>query len=152
MAHKSERQAKILEIINSASVATQAQLARRLKAAGLPCTQASVSRDIHELGLVKREGHYVADAEGVAALRIPELGDTVRRFLVDAVRVGDNLVVVKTYPGTANGFAIFLDRSGWPGLVGTIAGDDTLFLAMRNRAAAKSVERHLLALLAERAA
>ena len=151
MAQKNERQTKILEIVNQSSIATQAQLARRLKAAGLPCTQASVSRDIRELHLVKREGHYVADPDA-AALRVPELGESVRRFLVDATRVGDNLVVVKTYPGTANGFAVFLDRSGWPGLVGTIAGDDTLFLAVRNRAAARSVERHLLDLLNEHAA
>lgn len=151
MAHKNERQAKILEIVGQSSIETQAQLARRLKAAGLPCTQASVSRDIRDLHLVKREGHYVSDPDG-AALRVPELGETVRRFLVDATRVGDNLVVVKTYPGTANGFAVFLDRSGWPGLVGTIAGDDTLFLAVRNRAAARSVERHLLDLLNEHAA
>src|SRR5882724_6553154 len=77
--HKNERQAKILEIVGHTSIATQAQLARRLKAAGLPCTQASVSRDIRELHLVKREGHYVADPDAVA-LQIPELGDTVRRF------------------------------------------------------------------------
>lgn len=152
MPQKNERQAKILEIVEHSSIATQSQLARRLKAAGLPCTQASVSRDIRELNLVKREGHYVADPDAAETLRVPELGDTVRRFLVDATRVGDNLVVVKTYPGTANGFAVFLDRSGWPGLVGTIAGDDTLFLAVRNRAAAKSVERHLLDLLNEHAA
>ena len=122
---KSERQKLILEVISSQRVRRQDELARHLHDAGLEVTQASISRDLDELGVVKRDGHYTR-VELEAAASNP-LG-------VSAVdTAGDNLVVVRCSSGLASAAAVRIDSERIPQIVGTIAGDDTIFVAVKDR-------------------
>ena len=130
------RQARILEIIASRDIETQHQLMEALMDAGVKSTQATVSRDIKELRLVKElspEGRY----RYAAAVRdeITDYEMRLRKIFRESVTAYDtaqNIVVIKTLPGLANGACSALDGMSIPGLVGTIAGDDTAFLAMRD--------------------
>ena len=130
---KIDRQALIRGIVADYRVDTQSALVERLHAAGVSCTQASISRDIREIGLVKRGGRYV---EPQAAAAVPDLVDfasSIAAFLQSATAVGDHLVVVRTLPGTAHSIGIYVDGIDWPGVVGSVAGDDTLFVAVVDR-------------------
>ena len=114
--------------------ATQAELVRALRQAGFPATQATVSRDIVELGLVKvaRDGHhaYAPPPAPPATAGVERL----RRFCednpVDAASAG-SLIVLRSLPGTANALAAAFDAAAFPEAVGTIAGDDTVFVAVK---------------------
>jgi transcriptional regulator of arginine metabolism len=136
-----------MEIIESERVTTQAGLAERLEEAGFPCTQASISRDVRELGLVKRNGTYTlpGDNDGDSP-PADELGSSVAPFIRSATVVGENLVVVQTVTGTANSVGLLMDRAGWPGLVGTVAGDDTIIAAVTDREAGQAVVRRVLSI------
>lgn len=151
MTSKAERHTRLLEIIRRESIGTQSDLAERLQQEGIACTQASVSRDIRELGLVKRGGVYMAAEEpGSGTPDTEDLAGSIRPFLRSAVAVGEHLVVVHTVTGTANSVGMFMDQTGWPGLVGTVAGDDTIFAAVEDRAAADELVTRLQAILEER--
>lgn len=138
---KSYRQEKILEIIARQEIETQNQLIEALKAEGYDSTQATVSRDIRELRLVKElaaDGGYKYalpsdNASGDYSTRL----QTIFNESVKEIRQAQNLVVIKTLPGLANGACAALDAMEVNGLVGTIAGDDTAFLAMTDTEAAK---------------
>ena len=123
--NKSYRQGQILKLIRARRLHTQQDLARALRAVGIPATQVTLSRDIRELGLVKTPAGYApvgsepAPAADVAAL--------AREFVLD-VRAAQNLVVLRTPAGHANSVAIALDRANWPEVTGTIAGDDTVLV------------------------
>lgn len=143
LARKQHRQQALLRLVNQQKLATQQELVRALKGAGFPATQATVSRDIVELGLVKvpRNGTHAYAPPTVA----PGGGgtDRLRRFCEDYPAEGDlagNLVVLRSPPGTANALAIALDTSGLGEIIGTVAGDDTVFIAT-------STERHARSLL-----
>ncbi len=126
---KPERQVALRRIVQTEPLATQAELVERLRAEGIECTQASVSRDLRELGLVKRGGVYRPSP--MAA--VPDIGDFAHKvggFVRSATAVGEHLVVVHALPGTAHSVGVYLDSVGWPGVVGTVAGDDTLFVAV----------------------
>ncbi len=129
---KTERQAALLEIIRAESIGTQTELVRKLREKGVVCTQVSVSRDIRELGLSKKAGRYTAptDATESPAMDVVELSSSVSAFIVRIAPVGDNLVVVNTMPGTAHSVGVLMDNLKWPEIAGTVAGDDTLFLAV----------------------
>ena len=131
---KSERQRALVSIIRNETIRTQSELARHLKDRGISCTQVSVSRDIRELRLVKRSGRYTEpeDSTGESQM-IDELASSVSVFLKEVTMVGENLIVVKTLPGTAHSVGSLLDRVDWEGLVGTVAGDDTIFIATFGR-------------------
>lgn len=128
---KDKRQKKILELIAEQSIGTQEELTRALTEAGFPATQATVSRDIRELGLRKQSGdgqgsRYVSGSTGSSA--------TYRQILSSSmlsVEPAGNLIVIRTVSGAAMAVGAALDHMHLPGLVGCIAGDDTLFLAVR---------------------
>jgi len=144
---RSERHHALRDIVASGRVTTQAGLADRLRAAGFPCTQASVSRDVRELGLLKRGGAYaVPEEEGAAVLGADQLATTIAPFLRSAAVVVDHLLVVHTLTGTANSVGVYMDQTGWPGLVGTVAGDDTIIAVVADAAAGRAAAARLEAI------
>jgi transcriptional regulator of arginine metabolism len=124
---KEVRQQAILGMLRETPVASQPELVERLAARGILATQSSVSRDLRELGVAWVGGRYVApaegDGEGEAAL------ESVVRFVRSAKPAGPNLTVVLTTVGAAQPVASAMDHSAWPEVVGTLAGDDTIFVA-----------------------
>jgi len=143
---KAARQARILEIIRGGSVRTQDALAARLNEQGVEVSQVTLSRDLRELGVVKSpEGYREAGAVPPPASE-EQLARALRDFRTDC-RAAANLVVLKTRPGAAGPLALALDRVGWAEIVGTIAGDDTIFVATASPAVAKALVRRLDALV-----
>jgi transcriptional regulator of arginine metabolism len=133
MLTKTTRQSQLLELIRTSWIATQGDLVEALRQRGVDCTQASISRDIAELGLSKRGGRYVEPAPDEQLPDVDELAAKIGGFLRRSVAVGDNLVVIHTLSGTANSVAVYLDHRDLPGLAGTVAGDDTIFAAVSDR-------------------
>ncbi len=149
------REQAILQILAERDVQTQGELVGELEALGFGVTQATVSRDVRRLGVVK-----LPSAEGTARYVPPEAageppdrpggGRTARdelaavfRESVVAVDAGDALLAVRTPPGRANAVAITIDGARIPEIVATVAGDDTIFLLMRNQADRRIVRRAL---------
>ena len=144
-----KRQLKILELISTRPVRTQEELAEALNAEGWSVTQSSVSRDIATLGLVKAEGAYQRPGRLARAASHPDEARIIEGVLT-AESAGDSLLVIHTPPGEANRVAVALDRLAWPDLIGTIAGDDTIFLAVKDVRAQRAVLRHLRGLREKR--
>jgi transcriptional regulator of arginine metabolism len=137
-----KRQLKILELISARPIRTQEELAEALAAEGWPVTQSSVSRDITALKLVKVDGAYQRPARVTTP---PEHPDE-RRITEGVLTIdlaGEALMVLHTPAGEANRVALALDRLAWGDIIGTIAGDDTIFLAVKNRQAQQRVLRQL---------
>jgi transcriptional regulator of arginine metabolism len=128
---KAERQKQILKLIREQHVYTQEHLAQLLRELGIETTQVTLSRDMRELGLVKTPEGYAELASAT-----PKFYGLVREFLTGA-QSAQNLVVLKTSPGHAMSLAIALDTEALPGVIGTIAGDDTIFVAMPDAEAAR---------------
>lgn len=142
------RRTQILDVLRSESVGTQAELRQKLAKRGIHVTQATVSRDIEELGVVKmREGYRLADSPPPAAAPMPTLPTLLKEFMRE-VRQASNLVIVKTHPGNAHSVAVALDAAEWPELAGTVAGDDTIFVATPGRREASRVRKKILELVA----
>ena len=140
---KTYRQGQILKLIRSKKISTQEELAQELKNQGIAATQVTLSRDLRDLRLVKtREGYQEMAPEETG----PGFTMLAGEFLNDVLRA-QNLVVLKTSPGHANSVAVALDREGWPEVVGTIAGDDTILLITPDNPTAESVQERLLELL-----
>ncbi len=137
---KSNRQQVILEIIAQHEVETQEQLLEHLKARGIHTTQATVSRDIKQLHLVKEQsshGFYrYAPAQTRTASGFAGRLKTIFKESVTSCDMAQNIVVIKTMPGLANAAAAAVDGMDLPDLVGSLAGDDTALLIMRTPAAA----------------
>ncbi|MGE5558301.1 MAG: arginine repressor [Bacillota bacterium] len=140
---KNFRQTLIIEAVKSGLVGTQEELGVFLAQNGLKVTQATISRDIKELGLIK-----VSTSDGRYCYVLPSqrtTGDLVkkaRRIFEDSVSSFDyseNLVVVKTAPGLAHGVAAAVDNLNWPGIIGTIAGDDTILIVVKEKAKVRQV-------------
>lgn len=135
--NKIERHKQILKLIREEEIYTQEALAQLLGKRGIEATQVTLSRDIRELGLVKTAQGY---AElGGATTKFESLA---REFMVSA-QSAQNLVVLKTTPGHAMSLAIALDNEDWPNVVGTLAGDDTIFVAMPDPILAKKFAAEL---------
>ncbi len=148
---KQLRQQQIRDIVERRPIRTQHELAAALRERGFRATQATVSRDVAELGLIKlgRGGVQsyalpprVDDAEASAEERLAKL----LHDLPMEVREAGPLLVVRTVPGSAHAIAAALDRSRWPEVVGSIAGDDTLFIAFADRGSLLRIQRRLLRL------
>lgn len=144
---KKERHQLIRQIIEVQNIETQEDLARALLEHGYNVTQATVSRDIKEMMLVKvpnvRGGYsYAFPKERTHVLTPEKLERTLRDSVVN-VRMGGNLVVLHTMPGTAQGVAFVIDSMKWPGVLGTVAGDDTIFTAMDQPESAPEFIRYL---------
>ncbi len=143
LARKHKRQQVLLRLVQQHRLSTQQDLVRALGGAGFAATQATVSRDIVELGLVKvpRDGAHVYAAP--TAVSGGGGTDRLRKFCEDYPvegRLAGNIVVLRSPPGTANAMAIALDTSELAEIIGTVAGDDTVFVAT-------STERHARSLL-----
>ena len=142
------RRTQILNLLHTDPAATQEELRRKLARRGIHVTQATVSRDIEELGLVKtRSGYRLPDAAEPSAPVQPTLQVILKEFLQDA-RQASNLVLLKTYPGNAHSVAAVLDAQDWAEVVGTVAGDDTIFVATPSAREAAQFRKKILALAA----
>jgi len=142
---KAFRQAQILKLVRSRSISTQEELAERLSDTGIDASQVTLSRDVRELRLIKTAAGY---REQNAAEPEPS-NDSLRRVLQEFlrdIRVAQNLVILRTVPGGAQPVARALDTENWSEIVGTVAGDDTIFIAAPNGASAKRLRGKLLEL------
>jgi transcriptional regulator of arginine metabolism len=133
---KAARHARIVGLIRERSVHSQTELAELLAAEGTQVTQATLSRDLEELGAVKVSGAYLIPEDGNRPLRQVEQAPArlvrLLRELLTGADASGNLVVLRTPPGAAQFLASALDRSGLPDVVGTIAGDDTILVVSRD--------------------
>ena len=142
---KSWRQAQLLELIDREPVASQEELRQRLHAKGIEATQATISRDLKELGLVKRAGDGAYARPG-AERGSPAVSEHLRRAvgtLLRSLERVDPLLLVRTDRGQAQGLAEWIDRAQLPEVAGTVAGDDTILLVCRGAAAAQALEHKL---------
>lgn len=137
---KINRQTMILEIISQENIETQEQLLARLQERGIRSTQATISRDIKQMHLIKEpmgQGHYKYAVSGNRTkLNVAEKLQTIFRECIVSIDYAQNIVVLKTMPGLANGACSALDNMEMNDIVGSIAGDDTAFLLMRDSEAA----------------
>ena len=144
--NKFERQGTILRLVGEQQLSTQSDVVQALRDEGLDAVQATVSRDIAQLGLVKvrgDDGRLVYAHPGASDLdRLSELAAALRRWVV-ALEPTDNLVVLRTPPGFANALARAVDDAALPEVAGCIAGDDTIFLAVREGFAAAELAEQL---------
>jgi transcriptional regulator of arginine metabolism len=139
---KAARQKAILELLHRGPVESQEELQGFLAKRGFEAGQATLSRDIRELGLVKTPDGYAAGrGAAIAEPVLPSVARLVREFVVD-VRLAQNLIVLKTSVGSAQPVAAAVDAEDWPEVVGTLAGDDTiLMISPDNRTAQQLVRR-----------
>lgn len=132
---KSGRLKAIADLVSSVSVTRQEQLLGLLTKSGYSVTQASVSRDLDELGITKVDGRYTLPKKPITATEAEAL--TLRR-------AGDNLIVARCAPGMASAAAVRIDALDLSEIVGTIAGDDTIFIAVADAADQKTVIRKIM--------
>jgi transcriptional regulator of arginine metabolism len=141
------RHKAILDVIRSGEIASQEELMHGLKARNIEVSQSTLSRDIQELRLAKTGGMYtVVDAEPAMKHSDESFRRIIREFLLD-IAVAKNIVVVKTGPGHASTVSQALDEAGWPEAIGTIAGENTIFIAARSERDGKRLERRIRELL-----
>jgi transcriptional regulator of arginine metabolism len=126
---KRDRQQQILSLIQAKPIGTQEDLRALLESSGVPATQSSVSRDLEELGVVKQHGHYT----------LPRTNGAAIRGLLSLDHAGDSLVIARTVPGLASAVAVEIDAAALPEIVGTIAGEDTIFIAVRESKAQRII-------------
>lgn len=137
--NKSLRQRAVLEVVGQEPVANQEDLQRALRKRGFKVTQATLSRDIRDLGLIKTAaGYALPQGEASASVALPPVKRLVREFVLEA-RPAQNLLVVKTIIGSAQPVAAALDEQEWEEVVGTIAGDDAILIVCPDKDAAKKV-------------
>jgi transcriptional regulator of arginine metabolism len=122
MSDKAERHELIKKLIEEENVKTQEELVKRLKENGFKVTQATVSRDVNEIGLVRDDSGYKSAEEKAL--------EDVFRWVNDIKKTGSNLIVTLTEPGTAQTVALAIDKANINGIIGSVAGDDTIFLAV----------------------
>jgi len=137
--NKRERQQKILDLIRAKPIGTQEDLRTLLERGGVAATQSSVSRDLEELGVVKHHGHYT----------LPRTNGNAVRGLLSLDQAGDNLIIARTFPGLASAVAVEIDGAAISEVVGTIAGEDTIFIAVRDVKAQRSAVKEIWKLFGE---
>jgi transcriptional regulator of arginine metabolism len=125
---KRARQKKILNLIRAKPIGTQEALRAHLERSGVPATQSSVSRDLEELGVVKHHGRYA----------LPQANGDSTRGLLSLEPAGEVLVVAKCLPGRASAVAVEIDDAAVSEIVGTLAGEDTIFIAVRDQKAQRA--------------
>ena len=142
MVSKRARQNKILQAIKETRVASQRALERLLRREGVAVTQSTLSRDIRELGLIKARGVY-QDGRHQQAPEAPlEMRRSFRQWVVGS-GVSGNIVMLKTFPGHAHSLGVVLDAAAWPEVLGTVAGDDTVFVLLRDPRKGRKVMRRI---------
>ena len=149
---KAKRQAMILDIVNTRDVQTQDQLMEALQDAGFVCTQATISRDIKELRIVKELTTLGTYRYTTAAKEVPTSFsnrlNTIFRECITSFDYAQNMIVIHTLPGLANAAASALDAMHMSVVLGTIAGDDTVFVVMRDTNSAAAFCGEIKSLLA----
>ncbi|HXN72914.1 MAG TPA: hypothetical protein VN861_10220 [Candidatus Acidoferrales bacterium] len=143
-AHKRFRQGQILKVLAGPPVASQDELRRQLVHLGVRVTQATLSRDLRELRLVKTADGYRALSSAAAeeTTSVPALARALKEFLLD-VRPAQNMLVLKTPPGGAQPIAAALDAERWKEVAGTLAGDDTVLIVTPSRSARAAVQKRI---------
>ena len=131
--NKRERQQQILSLIRAKPVGTQEDLRALLERSGVPATQSSVSRDLEELGVVKHHGHYT----------LPRTNGAAARGLLSLDQAGDTLIIARTVPGLASAVAVEIDAAAIAEIVGTIAGEDTIFIAVRDAKSQRATTKQI---------
>jgi transcriptional regulator of arginine metabolism len=145
---KAARQKAILELLHRGRVESQEELQGFLAKRGFEAGQATLSRDIRELGLVKTpDGYAAARNATVVEPVLPSVSRLVREFVVD-VRLAQNLIVLKTSVGSAQPVAAAVDAEDWPEVVGTLAGDDTILVISPDNRTAQQLVRRIQGMLA----
>jgi transcriptional regulator of arginine metabolism len=142
-ATKTFRHGQILRLVSGERIANQEELRRRLAQQRLRVTQATLSRDLQELKLVKTtEGYRASSGLNDEVAAVPPFTRALREFLLD-VRPAENLLVLKTPPSGAQPLAAAVDASKFPEIVGTIAGDDTVLIITPNRKTRESLQKRI---------
>jgi len=145
---KAARQKAILELLHRGPVESQEELQGFLAKRGFEAGQATLSRDIRELGLVKTPDGYAAGrSTTIVEPVLPSVSRLVREFVVD-VRLAQNLIVLKTSVGSAQPVAAAVDTEDWPEVVGTLAGDDTILVISPDNRTAQQLVRRIQGMLA----
>ena len=156
MSVKASRQRALAALLRSRKVSSQARLLDLLRVQGFDATQATVSRDLEELGATKvrgRDGQLVyalPDADSAPEVTRQELAQILSMFMLSAVPSA-NLVVLRTPPGHAQALASAMDRAGLSDVAGTVAGDDTVLVVCADRVSGRTMARQLRELIAGRA-
>ncbi len=150
---KTHRQGLIRSFLRGAPPRSQADMLRRLRGAGVRVTQSTLSRDLRDLGLVKGSGGYREPGESLDGAspesRRQGMERVIRSYVTSVGRAG-NLVILKTPPGLAHALGLALDRAELAEVVGTVAGDDTVFAAAPRPSHARALEHRLRGLLGRR--
>jgi len=145
---KAARQKTILEILHKGPVESQEELQGVLARRGFDVGQATLSRDIRELGLVKTyDGYMPANGAAAAEPVLPSVSRLVREFVLE-VRLAQNLLVLKTSVGSAQPVAASIDAEDWSEVVGTLAGDDTILVISQDNKTAYQLARRIEGMLA----
>jgi len=145
MADVRHRREQILAVVAARPVRSQDELVAELRQRGIEASQASVSRDIAVLGLIKLGGRYALPP--VAEAATDPIEAKVRRNLLGVAAAGDHLLVLRTPAGEASAVALAVDTMALPGVVGTVAGDDTIFVAVADAESRREVQETLAGLL-----
>jgi len=138
------RRAAILRIIRGSTVHNQDELAKLLRKQGFDATQSSVSRDLRELGVAKAGDHYILPGGDTGLADTPFAA--VANFVMEVRTAGPSLTVVKTMTGAAQSVAVAIDESSWSEVVGTISGDDTIFIATEDGREQRKLRERLRAI------
>jgi transcriptional regulator of arginine metabolism len=134
---KRERQKKILNLIRARRIGTQEALRAHLERVGVPATQSSVSRDLEELGVIKHHGSYA----------LPHANGDAARGLLSLDVAGEVLVIAHCLPGRASAVAVEIDDAGLTEIVGTLAGEDTIFIAVHDQKAQRAAIKKIWELI-----
>jgi transcriptional regulator of arginine metabolism len=135
--HQSDRRNAIVRLLAGGGVRKQQELVRLLRREGHVATQSSISRDLREIGVLKARGRYVLPPQDV--VRANGNFNSLAQFVREIRRAGPCLTVVKTSTGAAQSVAVAIDKAQWPEVVGTLSGDDTIFIATGNARAQSSI-------------
>jgi transcriptional regulator of arginine metabolism len=139
--HQSERRNAIVRLLSGGNVHKQQDLVRLLRRDGYEATQSSISRDLREIGVSKAGGRYVLPAQDV--VRANGKFNSLAQFVQAVRRAGPCMTVVKTSTGAAQSVAVAIDKAQWPEIVGTLSGDDTIFIATGNARAQQGIVSRL---------
>ena len=143
-AHKKFRQGQILKLLTGEAVASQDDLRRQLIHLGVRVTQATLSRDLRELRLVKTVDGYkpLAAAKSEEPSPVPALARALKEFLLD-IRPAQNMLILKTPPGGAQALAAAVDSEHWKEVAGTLAGDDTVLIITPSRTTRAAIQKRV---------
>ena len=142
------RQAAIAALLDAGLVTSQGELLRRLRSRRVRVSQATLSRDLREMGVVRGPQGYVRPGSGQASPAPPGTqAERIIRTFVRSVAPAGSLAVVRTDPGHAHTLGVAIDGARWDEVVGTVAGDDTIFVAAAHRASAEAIVARIRAIL-----